>query len=185
MSRPFKNWALWRKNPLGPPKKMHLARDNWFFFLVLLILIAAVALYGGPYFLKILKPTESGISRPIPSSEKSKLPSDTNTISTAVEPEENFDGPVVNYTGNGFEPYRLKLRADYKFGCLLKIKNKSGKNLTLRLGPYEKSILVNYGQKYLPIPPGQYLLKKPRFFFKKKKYFYLLQSESKFKLVLT
>ncbi len=141
-----------------------------------------MVVYGGPYLLELLKSAERGSGRASPSAEKSNSASDNNMINISAEPEENFDGLEVDYTDHGFEPAKLKLQAGSKFGCLLKIKNGSKQDLTVRLGPYEKTVLDNYGQKYSPIPPGKYMIIDPLFNLRQEEFLNFYQPGQKFKL---
>lgn len=140
---------------------MNFLRKNWFWFLLAFILFLAVVQFLGPRYLEYISRKER-IKSPsyiLPSSDN-KAESSPVKVKTADE----YDGVVVYYKNGGFTPTRLKLeQTGSGLGCLLKVENQSRGSLVVRLGPYEESVLKNYGFRYDPIAPGKSILIDPRF----------------------
>lgn len=78
-----------------------------------------------------------------------------------VDPSDGGDFVTVEYRDNGFTPKSVTLKQNESgLGCLLKIVNKSSKELLLRLSPYDPE--GRRGFSFSPAAPGESIKIDPR-----------------------
>lgn len=168
---------------------MDLLRKKLTWLIIALLIFIGLVKWIGPYYMQYLSKSTyhtQPVSGQDGTSSDNQLPTQkpgTPNPSTVVKPADEYGGRVVNYSDHKFTPNKINLKQeDPGYGCFLKIINNSSAPLTIRLGPYEKSVQNNYGYAYEAISPGQSLTIDPRFGMRTEEYLNLQLPDEKFQV---